>query len=138
MRNNSDDKKSYAEKLKDPQWQKKRLEIFERDGFKCKMCEKEKPELHVHHKYYIFGKEPWDHPRSLLVTLCKDCHEKEESAKEIQKDFCKVLLTKGWFNCDLEELLSYLMNFQTFDKKVLLHNLWEYTHKINNHGKEVH
>ena len=35
--------KTYLEKLKDPRWQKKRLEILERDGWKCMACgEKEK------------------------------------------------------------------------------------------------
>ena len=28
----------YSEKLKDPRWQKKRLEILERDNFRCQYC----------------------------------------------------------------------------------------------------
>lgn len=30
--------KSYAEKFKDPRWQKKRLKIMERDNWKCCEC----------------------------------------------------------------------------------------------------
>jgi len=29
---------TYAEKLKHPLWQRKRLEILNRDGFKCAQC----------------------------------------------------------------------------------------------------
>jgi hypothetical protein len=28
----------YSDKLKDPRWQKKRLEVFERDGWCCQCC----------------------------------------------------------------------------------------------------
>lgn len=31
-------KEEYAKKLMDPRWQKKRLEIFKRDGWKCQNC----------------------------------------------------------------------------------------------------
>ncbi len=64
----------YYEKLKDPRWQKKRLEVFKRDGFKCLDCGSEKKTLHVHHCHYI-GQNPWDTPIGLLMTLCEDCHE---------------------------------------------------------------
>ena len=33
-------------------------------------------ELHVHHKYYILGRKPWEYPNDCLITLCSDCHEK--------------------------------------------------------------
>ncbi len=35
--------------------------------------------LHVHHLYYIKGKEPWDYKDSALITLCADCHQKRHS-----------------------------------------------------------
>lgn len=66
--------KNYKEKLKDPRWQRKRLEIFNRDGFVCFHCGDDKNTLHVHHEMYI-GKDPWDTPDELLTTLCEDCHE---------------------------------------------------------------
>jgi hypothetical protein len=65
---------SYSEKLKNPEWQKKRLEVLNRDNLTCQLCFDEKTELHVHHKKYIKGKEPWDIPTSNLQTLCKHCH----------------------------------------------------------------
>ncbi|HLF52778.1 hypothetical protein [Flavobacterium sp.] len=65
---------TYWEKLKDPRWQKKRLEILYRDDWKCVVCDNKKTTLHVHHFYYIRGKNPWEYPAEHLKTLCVDCH----------------------------------------------------------------
>ena len=64
----------YADKLKDPRWQQKRLEIFERDKFTCKCCQAKDRTLHVHHLYYKNNTEPWDYPSEALDTLCEYCH----------------------------------------------------------------
>ena len=64
---------AYKEKLKDPRWQKKRLEVFKRDGWKCTECGREDLELHLHHEEYFNG-EPWDVPEDFLKTLCHVCH----------------------------------------------------------------
>lgn len=66
--------KTYAEKLKDPRWQKKRLEIMNRDRFACRGCGDEESHLNVHHCYYLPGKMPWEYPDCDLITLCEDCH----------------------------------------------------------------
>ena len=65
---------NYAEKLKDPRWQKKRLKILERDDFECQICRNDKETLNVHHLLYIKGREPWEYKDSSLVTLCQTCH----------------------------------------------------------------
>lgn len=70
------EKKSYAELLKDPRWQKKRLEIMQRDNFTCQLCGSESGVLNVHHKHYVEGRLPWEYEGGLLVTLCQDCHKK--------------------------------------------------------------
>jgi len=57
---------------KDPRWQKKRLQILERDQWKCLACSDSQNTLHVHHFYY--DGEPWDVPDSALQTLCEQCH----------------------------------------------------------------
>jgi len=69
--------KSYSEKLKDPRWQKKRLEILQRDNFTCVECGNSKNTLHVHHLYY--DKNPWDVKSNRLVTLCEYCHDEIHS-----------------------------------------------------------
>lgn len=63
----------YSEKLRDPRWQKKRLEIFERDRFTCQSCDRNDITLSVHHKYYN-DCEPWEYPNDALQTLCEVCH----------------------------------------------------------------
>ena len=64
---------SYREKLKNPKWQKKRLEIFERDSYCCNSCYDDKAELHVHHLKYN-DCDPWDIDNDYLITLCHKCH----------------------------------------------------------------
>jgi len=66
---------SYTEKLKSPKWQKKRLEILQRDNFSCFNCGDTERTLHVHHESYTKGKEPWDYPDEYFRTLCDICHE---------------------------------------------------------------
>lgn len=65
----------YLEKLKDPRWQKKRLEILERDGWRCKSCGNKEVTLHVHHIFYFPKKDPWEINNGFLVTFCEDCHK---------------------------------------------------------------
>lgn len=66
---------AYADLLKDPRWQKKRLQILNRDEFTCRNCGLGTKTLHVHHKVYFKQKtNPWDYPDNLLVTLCEECH----------------------------------------------------------------
>ena len=75
--------KSYSDKLKDPRWQKKRLQILERDEWRCRYCYNDKEMLSVHHKVYTAGKEPWEYDDDLLVTLCNHCHEQEHECRPV-------------------------------------------------------
>lgn len=70
-------KKTYAENLLDPRWQKKRLEVLSNSGFVCEICGDEKSTLHVHHKHYMKGKEVWDYEINQLSCLCKYCHKNQ-------------------------------------------------------------
>lgn len=67
--------KAYSEKLKDPRWQKKRLQIMERDEFTCQGCGDKTSTLNVHHTAYIKNKEVWNYDDIMLVTLCETCHQ---------------------------------------------------------------
>ena len=70
-------KQTYAEKLRDPRWQKKRLEVFERDEWTCRGCGECDKTLNVHHRYYLSGIEPWEYEIESLITYCNECHESE-------------------------------------------------------------
>lgn len=65
---------TYSEKLKDPRWQKRRLEIMSRDDFTCRNCSDSTKTLNVDHKIYRKGLEPWEYSDEDLWTLCEDCH----------------------------------------------------------------
>ncbi len=88
----------YSEKLKDPRWQKKRLEVFERDDFRCQLCWCNTKTLHVHHKYYTKGKDPWQYQLKAFLTLCSDCHGKIHPRKpfKMPKQLTKEELDKQW------------------------------------------
>lgn len=68
--------KTYYEKLKDPRWQKKRLEVMQRDGFDCTSChDGATSTLNVHHRVaYRKNTDPWEYELDELVTLCEGCH----------------------------------------------------------------
>lgn len=85
---------NYADKLKNPKWQRKRLEIFQRDSFKCQLCDDDATTLAVHHKRYISGKDPWDYDNNLLITLCEKCHQKIHPGKSVSKSVYSPVITE--------------------------------------------
>jgi hypothetical protein len=80
--------KSYSDKLKDPRWQKKRLIIFDRDGWTCQLCGDKETTLHAHHKKYT-GYNPWDALDDDLITYCEHCHN--IVGKFDQIDGCEIV-----------------------------------------------
>lgn len=86
---------SYSEKLKDPRWQKKRLEILSRDEFTCVTCGDKESTLNVHHRFYIKHNEPWDYPSWSLVTLCESCRKEETDSLRAEK----ALLLEAMSRC---------------------------------------
>lgn len=75
---------TYSEKLKDPRWQRKRLEILSRDEFTCRSCGDKESTLHVHHIKY--DKEIWGGNDKDKVTLCESCHESAEMSKAMLQE----------------------------------------------------
>ena len=65
---------TYTEKLQDPRWKKRRLQILDRDEWACQNCMISGVVLHVHHIAYRMRAEPWDYPDHMLVPLCAECH----------------------------------------------------------------
>lgn len=94
MNQKSERRQRYAQKLRDPRWQKKRLKILERDLWSCQQCGDTESTLHVHHRRYSPG-DPWDAPDEWLLTLCEECHAEEtEQLPVALKSLCDVMRTR--------------------------------------------
>jgi hypothetical protein len=109
----------YAEKLKDPRWQKKRLEILNRDHWTCKYCGEKERTLHVHHLFYFKDKDPWEVNNGFLVTLCEGCHlpDNEEPKDWRRQDILetignllKEIWTSGYSISDLMNIQEAVFN----------------------------
>lgn len=106
---------TYREKLRDPRWQRKRLEMLSAAEFSCESCCDSTTTLHVHHRRYIKGRDPWEYERHELSVLCEACHATEHEARaDIESLFATacplvmdyrsaVALIAGWFSASLPE-----------------------------------
>jgi hypothetical protein len=121
----------YLQKLKDPRWQKKRLEIFERDEFTCQWCYDSQSTLHVHHIKYTTG-NPWEEENENLITLCEDCHNKEE----LRNNNFKLILDRMKkyspdILCDLDTLINAIESNGRFTFEVNMTIIIDYiTHNM--------
>ncbi len=106
-------KNNYAKQLQNPLWQKKRLEIMQRDDFACKMCHDDETMIQVHHTAYKKDLAPWEYGDSELITLCKDCHfEVTRLMKEEDVLFEEISIFKSneWQNGHKIMFISYQSN----------------------------
>lgn len=97
-------KEEYAGKLRDPRWQKKRLQILERDRWACQLCLSTKSMLVIHHTAYTV-EDPWDEGDDHLITLCHDCHQDQHEGKyDTDRLLSDFLRAAGLFNDDIHAL----------------------------------
>jgi hypothetical protein len=87
---------TYAQKLRDPRWQKKRLEVLESADWKCQSCSSGMKTLHVHHKQYIKGREPWEYDLTNFEALCEDCHQESHVDKDLINEILAALPSLMW------------------------------------------
>jgi len=112
---------AYWEKLRDPRWQKKRLEVMQKAKFVCEICGDSESTLNVHHKAYFKGKEPWEYLTNQLACLCENCHKENHKDIDALKFLCSLLpldgpgsyyglciLIAGLLNLDYEKSLELL------------------------------
>lgn len=97
-------KNNYVEKLKDPRWQKKRLEIFKRDNWRCCLCGDTENTLHVHHLRYKKNADPWDYDNDDLITLCESCHYNFDEFDEFFSGLKRILIINDFEIGDIEIL----------------------------------
>jgi 5-methylcytosine-specific restriction endonuclease McrA len=82
---------TYSQKLRDPRWQKKRLQILERDNWTCQSCRSTTKNLQVHHLVYR-KIDPWDYADECYQTLCEDCHPVRQELTDKAIDAFRIRL----------------------------------------------
>lgn len=109
---------AYSEKLKSPLWQRKRLEVMQRDNFKCSCCSNDKIQLQVHHIEYFESLEPWEYPNDMLVTLCEPCHSKELIRFKYENKLLQSLKTNGFLADDILALSCIIDTKRSFTDSI--------------------
>jgi len=100
--------KTYSEKLKNPKWQRKRLEVLNKANFTCELCHDIEETLQVHHLQYLSGKEPWEYTLDNFKCLCATCHEAISIINWIDyNDIIKVLKVKSLHNTHNNIYIKY-------------------------------
>lgn len=96
--------------LSTQEWVERKTQIIIRDNYTCQQCNKSyvirkkmdgsyvkkciippylvdqntKYNLHVHHKYYIADRLPWEYEDNELITYCPDCHKKWHEENKVK------------------------------------------------------
>ena len=91
---------TYAEKLKHPKWQQRRLQLLESAKWKCERCSTKEVTLHVHHHFYRSRANPWDYPDYAYVVLCENCHADAEQENKQFKEHIECLYEIGNLSVD--------------------------------------
>lgn len=79
---------TYAEQLRHPKWQRRRLEMLQAANFTCAECSGTESTLHVHHKRYFKGRMAWEYTDTELQVLCEECHQ---AAHDLQEGIGRAL-----------------------------------------------
>lgn len=103
-------KMTYAEQLKHPNWQKKRLDVLKEMDFECQSCGDKERTLHVHHIRYVKGRMAWEYENNELKVLCEVCHEREHAEKELFEKVVFSGLSQGASYKTMLSLIAGLLN----------------------------
>jgi hypothetical protein len=104
----------YAQKLADPRWQRRRLEIFNRDNWTCQQCGDKGTQLEIHHTSYWAGIEPWEYPGDMLITVCHKCHHAEQVRFKYENSLVTALREKGFLAMEIEAIAQMIFMFPHF------------------------
>ncbi len=102
----------YSKKLLDPRWQKLRLEVMQANYFLCEECGDGESTLHIHHKEYFKGREPWEYDIKQLACICESCHKDHHSNDDFLKLVCSYAPLDGPANrSEIAFLIAAHLNF---------------------------
>jgi len=112
---------TYSQKLASPEWQKRRLKIFERDNWTCQCCGSTTTQLEIHHTDYFAGMKPWDYPDDMLLTTCRKCHGEEQVRFQHEKKLLQALKSSGFYAFEILAIAQMLYTFKPFISFIRLH-----------------
>lgn len=124
---------SYAELLRRPEWQRKRLEIMKRDGWACRRCGDEKSTFNVHHRRYFKGRAPWEYDGDDLVTLCEFCHEVQNCDRSSIDELMTIWPVREY--APMDEIVCFIAGYMfeaSFDDEKVRNKLREFVGTIAN------
>jgi DEAD/DEAH box helicase domain-containing protein len=96
-----------------PNWSEQRARARERDGYRCQHCDlpEDKHSHHVHHKvpFRTFASVQQANHLSNLVTLCRRCHRRAETAVRIRSGLAGLAFALGhlaplFLMCDARDI----------------------------------
>lgn len=114
-------KKTYGELLRDPRWQRKRLEALQAADFACEKCGNKEKTLNVHHIQYRKNAAPWEYELNELESLCEDCHQAIHGYSKVIATFCTVMdpiqlaVTAGFMKAMLLDKCGGQVNFGSYE-----------------------
>lgn len=85
----------YHDQLKDIRWKNKSSLILKRDHYTCCRCRIPGVKLNVHHFLYFPNTKLWEYPNDLLVSLCEECHAKEDWADGFIRELQSSIAAMG-------------------------------------------
>lgn len=105
-------KRSYSERLKDPRWAEFRQRCYGvlvdeyTEEMMCGFCYAPCGEsFHLHHKFYVKGREPWEYEPEDMKFLCGKCHT--------------------WLHEDALEVWTYMLSSNDYMNNVILETIKE-------------
>lgn len=96
----------YSDKLKDPRWQRRKSEVQHKANFTCEDCGSTTKTLHVHHCFYVTGRDPWEYDDDLLMLLCDECHPRRQNLEQQ----AHIELARKMRNMTIYELERFVMD----------------------------
>ncbi len=140
-----EEKYDYAKLLKQPEWRAKRDEILAKSP-ECQKCGCRNCIFAVHHRYYVYGLDPWEYPDEAYMVVCSGkCHREADADRVEQEENAEIHRRYGWQGAlgkqcqmpserELRRLASHEPEFRTWlwRERYLrepwdwnLHPLWE-------------
>ena len=92
----SDEQYDYKKLLKRREWREKSKAVIEKSP-RCAKCGKTGRRFAVHHRYYEYGRLPWDYPDEAFIVVCNGgCHREADEDREEEETDARNYKQFGW------------------------------------------